>query len=97
MVLIYYAIFITYKIRNLEKRFFSALTYLFTYIVFTALTVALALAEKLENNAEFFQIYARILGIFSAVLNGLVYIPQIYILIKEIIINIDFVFRKVQN
>jgi len=83
MVLIYYIIFITYKIKNLEKRLISGLSYVFTYIIFAVLVIALALGEKLENEKNFFLIYAEILGISSAVLNGIVYIPQIYQLLKN--------------
>jgi len=83
MVLVYYVIFITYKIKNLEKRLISGLTYIFTYLICLLLIIALALGEKMEHNKKFFIIYADILGITSAVLNGLVYIPQIYTLLKE--------------
>lgn len=83
MVLIYYIIYITYKIKNLEKRFISGFRYLFTYIIFSLLVIALALGEKMEHNTNFFITYANILGIFSGVANGCVYIPQIYTLIKN--------------
>jgi cystinosin len=83
MVLIYYILFITYKIKKLEKRIISGLSYLFTYILFSLLIIALALGEKMEHNTSFFTIYANVLGIASAILNAIVYIPQIYTLIKE--------------
>ena len=83
MVLIYYIIFITYKFKNLEKRLISGLSYIFTYIIFSLLVIALALGEKMKHNTNFFIIYANILGISSAVANGCVYIPQIYILLKN--------------
>lgn len=82
MCLIYYIIFITYKIKNLEKRFVSALSYTFTYIIFIILIISLALAEQYEHNSSFFFIYEKVLGISSAILNGIVYIPQIYSLLK---------------
>ena len=83
MVLVYYIIFITYKIKKLEKRIISGLSYVFTYIIFIILIVALALGEKMKHNTDFFAIYAEILGISSAVLTCLIYIPQIYTLIKH--------------
>ena len=83
MVLVYYIIFITYKIKNLEKRLISGLNYLFTYIIFALLVIALALGEKMKHNNNFFTVYANVLGIFSAIANGCVYIPQIYILLKN--------------
>ena len=83
MTLIYYIIFINYKIKNFEKRLVSALQYVFTYILFALLLIALALGEEMKSNKKFFIIYANVLGIASSVLNGLVYIPQIYTLLKE--------------
>ena len=83
MVLIYYSIFITFKIKKTEKRVISALSYAFTYCIFAILVVALALGEKLENSNGFFSIYSKVLGISSAIANGLVYLPQIYILYKS--------------
>jgi uncharacterized protein with PQ loop repeat len=83
MVSLYYIIYITYKIKKLEKRLLSAFRYLFTYILFTLLVIALSLGEKMENNIDFFVVYANVLGIFSGIANGFVYIPQIYTLIKN--------------
>jgi len=83
MVLIYYVIYITYKIKNIEKRFLSAFRYLFTYVIFTLLVIALALGEKMEHHTDFFITYANVLGIFSGIANGCVYIPQIYTLLKN--------------
>jgi len=37
----------------------------------------------MENNIDFFIVYANVLGIFSGIANGFVYIPQIYTLIKN--------------
>lgn len=36
----------------------------------------------MQNNQQFFKIYEEVLGVASASLNGLVYIPQIYTLFK---------------
>ncbi len=83
MTLIYYIIFITYKMKNREKRMISGLNYMITYIIFVILIVTLSLTEKVAHNEKFFEIYEKVLGILSAILNGLVYIPQIYSLMKE--------------
>ena len=82
MVLVYYIIFIIYKFRKREKRILSGLHYMFTYVIFLILVIGLALGEKLYHNEQFFITYANVLGIASAVLNGLVYLPQIYLLFK---------------
>lgn len=83
MTLIYYIIFITYKIKNTEKRAISALKYTWTYFLFAVLAITLALGEKIENNNTFFQTYEKVLGVSSAVLNSLVYLPQIYVLLRD--------------
>ena len=83
MTLVYYIIFITYKMKNREKRMISGLNYMITYILFVILIVTLSLTEKVAHNEKFFEIYEKVLGILSAVLNGLVYIPQIYSLMKN--------------
>ena len=83
MVLIYYIIFIIYKFRDAEKRLLSGLNYVFTYLLVLLLVISLALGEKMQGNNKFFTIYANVLGIASAIFNGLVYIPQIYLLIKN--------------
>ena len=83
MTLIYYIIFITYKMKNREKRIISGLNYMITYILFIILIIVLSLTEKVAHNDKFFEIYEKVLGILSAILNGLVYIPQIYSLMKN--------------
>jgi len=83
MVLIFYIIFIRYKIKNYEKRIISALYYVITYLLFIILVLGLAIGEKVNNdNTKFFIIYANILGYASAVCNSIVYLPQIYDLYK---------------
>ena len=84
MVLIYYIIFIVYKFKNKKKkkRIFYGLQYLMTYLIFGIFVIALALGEKAEGNMKFFSLFADILGYSSAVLNSLVYLPQIYTLYK---------------
>ena len=79
MVLIYYLIFITYKFKKKkEKRLLYGLHYAVPYLVFTIFIVALSLGEKLEGHNSFFHLFANILGYTSAVLNCLVFLPQIY-------------------
>lgn len=81
-VFIYYCIFIYYKFKNMEKRVTSGISYCLTYILFIIMIVTLSLAEKMEGNTYFFTIFEKVLGISSAVLYGLVYLPQIYTLCK---------------
>ena len=83
MVLVYYLIFIIYKFKNYEKRILSGLKYVFTYLFFAIFVIALALGEKYRPQRNFFQIFADVLGYSSAVCNGFVYLPQIYLLYKE--------------
>ena len=92
MVLIYYIIFITYKFKNrnnnnltkaYKKRIFFGLHYVTTYLLFIIFVIALSLGEKVQGNVGFFKPFADILGYSSAVMNSLVYIPQIYILYKN--------------
>ena len=81
--LIYYLIFITFKIKNREKRCISGLQYSIVYLLFAIIIIILSLTEKMQNNRAFFRIYQEVLGIASAVLNGLVYLPQIITLLKN--------------
>ena len=82
MVLIYYIIFIVYKFYNnkhkIEKSLLAGSYYIITYLIFTIFVIALALGEKMENHSSFFHLFADILGYTSAVLNSIVFLPQIY-------------------
>ena len=80
--LVYYLIFITFKIKNREKRCISGLQYSIVYLLFIIIIIILSLTEKMQNNSAFFRIYQEVLGIASAVLNGFVYLPQIFTLLK---------------
>ena len=84
MVLVYYIIYISFKFRNTNQRVISGLNYFITYMIFIVFVIALATGEKLENRnpSKFFFVFANILGYTSAICNGLVYIPQIYTLLK---------------
>jgi uncharacterized protein with PQ loop repeat len=81
--LVYYLIFITFKIKNREKRCISGMQYCIVYLLFIIIIVILSLTEKMQNNKEFFKIYQEVLGISSAILNGLVYVPQIFTLLRN--------------
>lgn len=94
MVLIYYIIFITFKFktstlntikaeRKKEKRLLYGLHYAATYLIFTIFVIALALGEKLQGHSSFFALFANILGYTSAVLNCLVFLPQIHKIYKN--------------
>ena len=87
MLLIYYIIFIFYKFkhnRKNEKRILSGLHYCFTYILFAIFVTALAIGEKFETtNTNFFIRFATVLGFSSAIINSIVYLPQIYLLLKN--------------
>ena len=80
--LVYYLIFITFKIKKREKRCISGLQYSIVYLLFIIIIIILSLTEKMQNNSSFFRIYQEVLGIASAVLNGFVYLPQIFTLLK---------------
>jgi len=82
-VSIYYIIFLLYKHKKLKKIFEPTLSYSITYLFFITLVIGLALVEKIEKNPSFFFPYADVLGITSAIANGIVYIPQIYTLMKN--------------
>ena len=83
MVLIFYIIFITYKFRNLKETIISSLYYLITYVIFIIFIIVLSTAEKLGtiNSDKFFLIFGNLLGYLSAISNGMVWLPQIYILL----------------
>ena len=81
--LVYYLIFITFKIKNREKRCISGLQYSIVYLLFIVIIIILSLTEKMQNNHAFFRIYQEVLGIAAAILNGLVYLPQIFTLLKN--------------
>ena len=83
VVLIYYIIFLVYKMKDYKKLISPTLSYAITYLLFIFFVIFLALGEKIEKHNNFLLIYADILGIASSVANGLAYIPQIYILLKN--------------
>ena len=84
MVLIYYIIFITFKFRKKkEERLLYGLHYVVTYLLFSIFVIALSLGEKIQGHDSFFTIFATILGYTSAVLNCLVFLPQIYKIYKN--------------
>lgn len=100
MVLIYYFIYITYKFNKnkREKRILSGLHYIISYILFTIFVIGIALGEKLKGHISFFHIFADVLGYSSAVLNSLVYLPQIYKLYRlKSIGNLSFLMYGIQT
>ena len=66
-----------------QKRLLYGLHYAITYLIFTIFVLALSLGEKIQGNMKFFIVFADILGYTSAILNSLVYLPQIYTLWKN--------------
>lgn len=83
MVLVYYCVFIYYKFKTVERRVLSGLSYCFTYVLFAVFIASLLLGEKLGGNTGFFTVFEKVLGISSAVLYGLVYLPQIWIIFRS--------------
>lgn len=86
MVLIYYTIFLVYKFKNRKRkrRFIYGLHYLTTYIMFVIFVVTLILAERaVKQQEEFFIVLAKALGYTSAIVNSVVYLPQIAELYKQ--------------
>ena len=98
MVLIYYIIFISYKFKTKKKRFFYGLQYAVTYLLFSIFIISLALGEKIQGHIQFLYIFANILGYTSAILNSLVYLPQIYkIYVLKSSGNLSFLMYGIQT
>jgi cystinosin len=87
MVLVFYLVFMKYKIRNTQSRVIRVISYFVVYLLFVLIVIMLALIEKFGNHGQsqqyFFDIFAQILGYISAVCSGIVWIPQIYTLWKN--------------
>ena len=81
MVLVYYVIFLVYKFnsRKAKKRCIHGLHYLTTYVLFVVLVITLIIAEHAskKNQSNFFRVFAEGLGYSSAIINSVVYVPQI--------------------
>ncbi len=84
MVLIFYLVFMKYKIRNTQSRVIRVISYFVVYLLFVLIVIMLALIEKFGNHGPsqqyFFDIFAQILGYISAACSGIVWLPQIYTL-----------------
>lgn len=87
MVFIFYLIFMKYKIRNTEDKIIGAMFYLLLYIVFIGVVVVIAISEKFWNSGEsrllFFDGFGQAMGYCAALCNGVVWIHQIYVLLKS--------------
>lgn len=82
-VLPLYLIFVRLKIKNSRKKLLSDVRFILTYMVFVFIMLIFGLIEKIYfNNTKFFQIAAYTLGIISALCSCIVWLPQIYTLIK---------------
>ncbi|GAF98614.1 unnamed protein product, partial [marine sediment metagenome] len=87
MVVIFYLIFIYFKIKSRKDRIFHGLIYIISYFAFTLLLVGLiagdyALEDSSKHQHHVFYIIGNILGYTSAFCNSIVWIPQIVSLIK---------------
>lgn len=82
MVLIYYIIFIIFKFKKYEKRIFYGIHYMLTYLIFTVFVISLAFSEKVKGNLHFLILFADVLGYTSAIISCLVYLPQIFYILK---------------
>ena len=79
-----YVLFIRYKVKESQQRVFNDIIYGFTYLLILILIVVIGTAEKLlyVDTNEFFKTSAWILGVLSALISSIAWIPQIYQLIK---------------
>lgn len=81
-----YIIFVKYKLRDetvSKKSWFFRFSYLISYLVFFLVVVLLLIIEKFTNNdTNVFDVIAYILGIFSMIASGIVWVPQIVKLIR---------------
>lgn len=83
VVSFYYFLFLFYKLKDCNKLFSPTLSYAVSYLFFLSLVIVLALTEKISDHTNFLILYADVLGIASSIANGLSYLPQIYILLKN--------------
>ena len=86
MVFVFYLIFMKYKIRNTEDKIIGVVFYLLVYIAFIAIAIIIAISEKLDNSGTsqtaFFNGFAQAMGYMSAICSAIVWLPQIYTLLK---------------
>lgn len=86
MVFVFYIVFMKYKIRNTENKLIGVMFYGLLYVGFIAIVIAIAVGEKIAGSGPtqlvFFHVFAQILGYTSAACSAVVWIPQIYTLVK---------------
>lgn len=93
MVLIFYILFLKYKLRNthhtikLSFKVMRVLVWAIVYFVFFVVVSLLAIITKIigqgVNTVHFFTVFADVLGYISGACSCVVWIPQIYTLIKR--------------
>jgi uncharacterized protein with PQ loop repeat len=75
-------IVLRFKLRGSERACVYDLGYALTFSVLVIVVLIVSLVEKRYENSVFFAIFARILGVASAVIGALVWLPQIWKLIR---------------
>lgn len=75
-------IFLRFKLRDSERACVYDLGYALTFAVLVIMALIVSLVEKHKQNSVFFDVFARVLGVASAVGGALVWVPQIVKLIR---------------
>lgn len=87
MAVVFYVIFIKYKIRNTDEKIIHVIFYSLCYIGFIIIAITIVLFEKLGNSGSsqnyFFNGFAQAMGYISMICSAIVWLPQIYTLIKS--------------
>jgi uncharacterized protein with PQ loop repeat len=75
--------YLRFKIRDSARACLYDLAYVITFLVLAVVALILSLVEKHYQNEVFFAVFARILGIGSAITGALVWLPQIAKLMRS--------------
>lgn len=76
-------IFLRFKIRDSERACVYDLGYALTFAVLVIVALIVSVVEQQQHNSVFFAVFARILGVASALGGALVWLPQIWKLIRR--------------
>lgn len=79
-----YGVYLRYKIKQSKEKFLNDIIYFFAFTFATFIMVMIGITEKdmSKDSKHFFIISAWFLGILAAISSGIVWIPQIYKIIK---------------
>jgi uncharacterized protein with PQ loop repeat len=75
-------IFLRFKLRDSTRACLYDLGYIVSFLVLAVIALIVSLVEKHYQNLVFFAVFARVLGVASAVGGALVWLPQIVKLIQ---------------